>query len=118
MTCVVSLYLSSKMRTFNVSPSSIHNATSRLYDVRSRYHLIKALLQEWACGSRELYGVCQYLTDLGLAPELSDDDIDADTALVVLEGLADIVKLSVALDPHNADVFLAAVADSVVVREL
>ena len=101
-----------------MSPSSIHNEDSRLYDVRTRYHLIKALLQEWMHGSRELYGVCQYLTDLGLSLDHTDDDIDADTALVVMEELADTVKLSIALDPHNADVFLAAVADSVRVREL
>ncbi len=106
------------MRTFHVCPSSIYTTESRVYDVRTRYHLIKALLQEWVHGSRELYGICQYLTDIGLTLDISDDDIDGETAMPVMEELADIVKLSIALDPHNGDVFLAAVADSVIVKEL
>jgi hypothetical protein len=88
-----------------------------MYDVLTPYHLIKALLEEWVCGARELYGLCQYLEDLGLTLDIGDDDIDEETSPSMMEDLSQTVALSIALDPSNVDAFFASVSESLTVQE-
>jgi hypothetical protein len=99
---------------FEVTPANKTDLGSRVYDVHTRYHLIKLLLSEWMDGQRNLDGVCDYLTDeFGI---WLDEEITSRT--VIEERIAQPVLLSVALDPANADAFFAAVKESVVVKNV
>jgi hypothetical protein len=75
-------------------------------------------LEEWTNGARELYGVCQYLEDLGLSIDYCDDDLDTETPRHVLEELALTAWISLGLDQSHVDAFLRAVASSLHVEEL
>lgn len=104
------------LRSFQVTETT--TGLSRIYDVQTPYHLTKALLDEWVHGARELYGVCQYLEDLGLSIDYNDDDLDTETPQHILEELALTARISLGLDQSHVDAFLQAIAASLHVEEL
>ena len=108
--------VSTPLRSFQVTDTT--TGQSRIYDVRTPYHLTKALLEEWVNGARELYGVCQYLEALGLSIDYCDDDLDTETPHHILEELALTAQISLGLDQSHVDAFLRAITASLHVEEL
>jgi hypothetical protein len=98
---------------FEVTPASKTDTGSRVYDAPTRYHLINLLLSEWMEGSRDLTGICDYLSD-----EFEIYVEEQNSCEYLEERIAQPVRLSVALDPNNADAFFTAVKGSVTVKNL
>ena len=98
---------------FEITPASKTEPGQRTYEAPTRYHLIKILLSEWMDGDRDLTGICDYLADQ------FEIHVEEQTSREYLEErIAQPVRLSVALDPNNADAFFAAVKESVTVKNV